>query len=98
MNHRAPLNLREINDNLKPVGNCDRTSSPGGSVLLPPSGGSSGENLSKTDILRRDALEALHTYICAATGYKLPRSMSVFKRVVTTLDNTLGDAQAEQDA
>lgn len=120
--NRAPLHLADIYQCLKPLGNCERIASLGGSV--PPSSGPSGENnfgaehadrseapsgdlsssshkgggktsfeeagsSERTDVLRRDALEALHSYIVAASGYELPRSMVVFKRVVTTLDNQL---------
>jgi hypothetical protein len=44
-----------------------------------------------TEVARLRALadDALHTYICAATGYDLARAMVIYNRVRTTLDGQL---------
>ena len=39
--------------------------------------------------MRAVADDALHTYICAATGYDLNRAMVIYNRVQTTLNNQI---------
>jgi hypothetical protein len=79
------LGLAEVERNLAPYRPHVETSPGGASLPVPP-----GEKPSADlDTLRRDALEALHNYVVAATGHNLARSMTVFRRVLWTLDSHL---------
>lgn len=51
-----------------------------------------------TDLQRAQAVDALHSYIVAATGYDHGRALTILNRVITTLDNQLAASpRAEQD-
>lgn len=90
MNRRlraGELGLAQVERNLAPYRPHVETSPGGDSSLRVPSGEKPSADI---DVLRRDALEAMHNYVIAATGFNLPRSMTVFRRVLWTLDAQLG--------